>query len=126
MPPRKSILIADDSRAVVDALAMAFEAAGWDVIAAADGEEVFQRLTEVRPDALLVDVYMPRLNGADVCRVVKSHPQWKKAFLVLMSSRITEGELELYRRVGADHLLKKPFEPAVALALVEGAVKAPA
>lgn len=124
MPSSKTVLLADDSRAVVDALATAFEAAGWEVVTAADGEEVFQRLTEVRPDALLVDVYMPRLNGADVCRVVKSHPQWKKAFLVLMSSRITEGELELYRRIGADHLLKKPFEPAVAVALVEGALKA--
>jgi twitching motility two-component system response regulator PilG len=124
MPPRKTVLVADDSRAVVDALAMAFEASGWEVVTAADGEEVFQRLTEVRPDALLVDVYMPRLNGADVCRVVKSHPQWKKAFLVLMSSRITESELEMYRRIGADHLLKKPFEPAEALALVEGALKA--
>jgi twitching motility two-component system response regulator PilG len=124
MPSRKTVLVADDSRAVVDALATAFEAAGWDVITAADGEEVFRRLAEVRPDALLVDVYMPRLNGADVCRVVKGHPQWKKAFLVLMSSRISDGELEMYRRIGADHLLKKPFEPAVALALIEAAVKA--
>jgi twitching motility two-component system response regulator PilG len=126
MTPRKTVLVADDSRAVVDALATAFEASGWDVVTAADGEEVFQRLAGIRPDAMLVDVYMPRLNGADVCRVVKSHPQWKKAFLVLMSSRITEGELEMYRRVGADHLLKKPFELAQVLALVEGAVRAPA
>jgi DNA-binding response OmpR family regulator len=124
MPPRKTLLVADDSRAVVDALAATFEASGWEVITAADGEEVFQRLAEVRPDALLVDVYMPRLNGADVCRVVKSHPQWKKAFLVLMSSRLGDGEREMYRRIGADHLLKKPFEPGAALALVEAALKA--
>jgi CheY-like chemotaxis protein len=124
MPPRKTLLVADDSRAVVDALAATFEASGWEVITAADGEEVFQRLAEVRPDALLVDVYMPRLNGADVCRVVKSHPQWKKAFLVLMSSRLVDGEREMYRRIGADHLLKKPFEPAEALALVDEAVRA--
>ena len=124
MPSRKTVLVADDSRAVVDALATTFEASGWEVVTAADGEEVFRRLTEGRPDALLVDVYMPRLNGADVCRVVKSHPQWKKAFLVLMSSRITDGELEMYRRIGADHLLKKPFEPAAALALVEAALRA--
>jgi twitching motility two-component system response regulator PilG/twitching motility two-component system response regulator PilH len=118
MTPRKKLLVADDSRAVVDALATTFEAAGWDVVTAADGEEVFRRLAEGRPDALLLDVYMPRLNGADVCRVVKNHPQWKKAFLVLMSSRLTDGELQMYRRLGADQLLKKPFEPSVALELV--------
>jgi CheY-like chemotaxis protein len=118
MAHRKRLLIADDSRAVVDALAAAFEGAGWDVVTAADGEEVFRRLAGGLPDALLLDVYMPRLNGADVCRVVKSHPQWKKAFLVLMSSRLTEGEHQMYLRLGADQLLKKPFEPAVALELV--------
>ena len=123
MTTRRTILVADDSRAVVDALATTFEASGWDVITAADGEEVFQRLTEARPDALLVDVYMPRLNGADVCRVVKNHPQWKQAFLVLMSSRLGDDELAMYRRIGADHLLKKPFEPAVALAVVERALR---
>jgi CheY-like chemotaxis protein len=124
MVTRRTVLVADDSRAIVDALATVFEASGWEVITAADGEEVFQRLTQARPDALLVDIYMPRLNGADICRVVKSHPQWKKAFLVLMSSRLTDGELAMYRRIGADHLLKKPFEPALALAVVEQAVRA--
>jgi DNA-binding response OmpR family regulator len=123
VPTPKRLLIADDSRAVVDALATTFEAAGWDVVTAADGEEVFRRLAEGQPDALLLDVYMPRLNGADVCRVVKSHPQWKKAFLVLMSSRLGDGEQEVYRRIGADRLLKKPFEPAAALVLVEAALR---
>jgi CheY-like chemotaxis protein len=120
--PRR-LLIADDSRAVVDALATTFEAAGWDVVTAADGEEVFRRLAEGQPDALLLDVYMPRLNGADVCRVVKSHPQWRKAFLVLMSSRLGDVEQEMYRRIGADQLLRKPFDPSVALELVTLAIQ---
>jgi DNA-binding response OmpR family regulator len=124
MPSPKTLLVADDSRAMVDALATTFEAAGWEVLTAADGEEVFRRLAGGSPDAMLVDVYMPRLNGADVCRVVKSHPQWKKAFLVLMSSRLSDAEQAMYRRLGADQLLKKPFEPAAALALVEAAVRA--
>ena len=46
MANRKTVLVADDSRAVVDVLATAFEAAGWDVVTAADGEEVFRRLAE--------------------------------------------------------------------------------
>jgi CheY-like chemotaxis protein len=122
--PRKTVLVADDSRAVLDALATAFEASGWEVITAADGEEVFQRLARSRPDALLLDLHMPRVNGAEVCRVVKSHPQWKKAFLVLMSSRLGEDDPEVYRRIGADHLLQKPFDPAVALEVVERALRA--
>lgn len=123
MGNRKTVLVADDSRAMVDALAVTFEASGWAVTTAADGEEVLQRLAEHRPDALVLDVHMPRLNGADVCRVVKNHPQWRKAFLVLMSSRIGDGEQETYLRLGADHLLRKPFEPGEALAVVEQALK---
>ncbi len=74
------------------------------------------------PDALLLDIYMPKLNGADVCRLVKAHPHWKKTYLVLMSSRISDREIDLYRRIGADQVLRKPFEPADVVGLVSKAV----
>ena len=124
MTPRKTVLVVDDSQAVVDAIGGAFEDAGWDVTTAADGEEVFRKLAESDPDAVLLDIYMPRLNGADVCRLVKAHPHWKKTYLVLMSSRISDREIDMYRRIGADEILKKPFDPAHAVALVEKAVGA--
>jgi twitching motility two-component system response regulator PilG/twitching motility two-component system response regulator PilH len=119
---RPTVLVVDDSQAVLDALGSAFEEAGWDVTSAADGEEVFRKLAADDPDAVLLDIYMPRLNGADVCRLVKAHPHWKKMFLVLMSSRISDREIDMYRRIGADEVLKKPFDPAHAVALVEKAV----
>jgi twitching motility two-component system response regulator PilG/twitching motility two-component system response regulator PilH len=65
---------------------------------------------------------MPKLNGADVCRLVKAHPHWKKTFLVLMSSRISDREVDMYRRLGVDEILRKPFDPAAAVALVRKAV----
>jgi twitching motility two-component system response regulator PilG/twitching motility two-component system response regulator PilH len=126
MTQRKTLLVVDDSQAVVDAIGAAFEDAGWDVTTAGDGEEVFRKLAASDPDALLLDIYMPRLNGADVCRLVKAHPHWKKTFLVLMSSRISDREIDMYRRIGADEILKKPFDPAHAVALVEKAVGAAA
>jgi twitching motility two-component system response regulator PilG len=116
----------DDSRAVLDALGAAFEDAGYEVVSAGDGEEVFHKLAASDADALLLDIYMPKLNGADVCRLVKAHPHWKKTFLVLMSSRISDRELDMYRRIGADEILKKPFDPGHAVALVEKAIAAPA
>ena len=123
MAPRKTVLVVDDSQAVVDAVGAAFEDAGWDVATAADGEEVFRKLAASNPDAVLLDVYMPRLDGADVCRLVKSHPHWKKTYLVLMSSRISDRELDVYRRLGADEILRKPFDPAQAVAMVDRALQ---
>ncbi len=122
MKERKTVLIVDDSQAVLDSLGAAFEEAGWDVSAASDGEEVFRKMSAVDPDALLLDIYMPKLNGADVCRLVKSHPHWKKTYLVLMSSRVSDREIDMYRRLGADEILKKPFDPAHAVALATKAL----
>jgi twitching motility two-component system response regulator PilG len=122
MSEPKRVLVVDDSQAVIDALASAFEDSGFEVTCAGDGEEVFRKLASTDPAALLLDVYMPKLNGADVCRLVKAHPHWKKTYLLLMSSRIDDRELDMYRRLGADEVLKKPLDPGHAVALVEKAL----
>ena len=124
MKQRKSVLVVDDSRGVVDALTSAFEEAGYEVASASDGEEVFRKMASTDPEALLLDVYMPKLNGADVCRLVKAHPHWKKTYLVLMSSRVTDSEIEMYRRIGADEILKKPLDPEAVVRLVSKAIGA--
>ena len=124
MATQKTILVVDDSQAVIDALTAAFEEAGYAVASAADGEEVFRKMASTKPDALLLDIYMPKLNGADVCRLLKAHPHWKRTYLVLMSSRISDKEIEMYRRIGADEILKKPFDPSTAVAIVARAVGA--
>ena len=117
-----TVLIVDDSQAVLDSLTSAFEEAGYDVASALDGEEVFRKMSTSNPDALLLDIYMPKLNGADVCRLVKAHPHWKKTYLVLMSSRLSDREVEMYRRIGADHILRKPFDPDALVAMVKKAI----
>jgi twitching motility two-component system response regulator PilG/twitching motility two-component system response regulator PilH len=121
MSERKTVLVVDDSQAILDVLESAFEEAGYAVVVASDGEEVFRKMAQATPDALLLDLYMPKLNGADVCRLVKAHPHWKKTFLVLMSSRISDREVDMYRRLGVDEILRKPFDPAHAVALVQKA-----
>ncbi|BDG07002.1 response regulator [Anaeromyxobacter paludicola] len=125
MGKRKTVLIVDDSPAILDALSAAFEDAGYDVGEARDGEEVFRKMAALDPDALLLDIYMPKINGTDVCRLVKAHPHWKKTYLVLMSSRLSDKELADYRRLGADVVLRKPFDPAEVVAAVGEAIGAP-
>jgi twitching motility two-component system response regulator PilG len=122
MDKRKTVLIVDDSAALLDALGAAFEDAGYAVGSAVDGEEVFRKMATLDPDALLLDIYMPKINGADVCRLVKAHPHWKKTFLLLMSARISDREIDMYRRIGANEILRKPFEPSVAVEAVRKAI----
>ncbi len=120
----KTVLIVDDSPAVIDALTGAFEDAGFEVASAVDGEAVFRKMAGVNPDVLLLDIYMPKLNGADVCRLVKAHPHWKKTYLVLMSSRISDREIDTYKKIGADEILKKPLDPPAVVELVSKALAA--
>ncbi|MHB1844415.1 MAG: response regulator, partial [Deltaproteobacteria bacterium] len=70
------------------------------------------------------DIYMPKINGADVCRLVKAHPHWKKTYLVLMSARMSDKEADTYRRLGADEVLKKPFDPSVAVSQIQKGLEA--
>ena len=116
---KKTVLLVDDSPSQLEVLEAAFEEAGWDVGLAGDGEEVFRKITAYDPDAVLLDVYMPKINGADVCRLVKAHPHWRKTYLVIMSARMSDKDAETYRRLGADEILKKPFEAPEAVALLE-------
>jgi len=125
MSKLKTVLIVDDSPALLDDLSGAFEDAGYMVGTAADGEEAFKKLSSLEPEALLLDVYLPRLDGAHVCRLVKAHPHWKRTFLAIMSARISEREVEQYRRLGADVVLRKPFEARVALETVRSAIGPP-
>lgn len=117
-PGRRTVLVVDDSTTLLDALSTAFEDAGFEVGVAVDGEEVFRKMAAYDPDAVLLDIYMPKINGTDVCRLVKNHPHWSKTYLVLMSSRLSDAEMETYRRLGADAFLRKPFDPDDAVSLV--------
>ena len=125
MSKRKRVLIVDDSSALLDSLTAAFEDAGYEVGSAVDGEEVFRKMATLDPDALLLDIYMPKINGADVCRLVKAHPHWKKTFLVLMNARISDREVDMYRRIGANEIMRKPFEASVAVEMVRKAIGSP-
>ena len=122
MRNRKTVLIVDDSSPQLDALAAAFEDAGYEAGSAVDGEQVLRKLATLEPDAVLLDIYMPKIDGADVCRLLKAHPHWKKTFLVLMSARISDREIDMYRGIGANEIMRKPFEPSVAVEIVRNAI----
>ena len=125
MSKRKTVLIVDDSPSLVDGLASALEDAGYAVGSARDGEEVFRQMAALEPHAILLDVYIPKLDGAEVCRLVKAHPHWKNTYLVLMSARIAEHELEPYRHLGADEILRKPVNASAVVELIRRAIGPP-
>ncbi len=117
--PRKLVLIADDDMEIRRILSMALAKVDCDVIQAADGEEALTLLIQEEPDLLCLDVMMPTLSGWEICKYVRSKPQYehvKVLMLTAIGKTVNEMTSPLY---GADAHLDKPFDVAEVTAKVE-------
>jgi signal transduction histidine kinase/ActR/RegA family two-component response regulator len=112
------ILIVDDNRDSADSLAMYLKIKGHDTRTAYDGEQALQAAEEIRPDVVLLDIGMPRLDGYEVCRRIRQQP-WGSGMLVVALTGW--GQVEDQRRTeeaGFDRHMVKPIEPAALMKLL--------
>jgi DNA-binding response OmpR family regulator len=120
------ILVADDDRDMVDLLTYWLKGHGYDVLRAFDGEQAIARWREGKPDMVILDIEMPKLDGFEVCRKMSSESNALVLFLTCRDREVDEVHgLDL----GADDYLRKPFSPRQLLAriraLARRAVAAP-
>jgi signal transduction histidine kinase len=85
--------------------------AGYEVFAAANGEEVVEMTPKIMPDLLLLDVRMPRMTGYEACKVIKATPNLKNIPVVFLSAKGQESEIQQGLDAGAEEYLLKPFSP---------------
>lgn len=114
------ILLADDEPDIVLVAKTRLECEGFDVITAGDGEEALARFRSEKPDLVLVDLAMPRVDGFEVCRVLKSDPATKATPIIVFSassprSRSLESEC---LRLRVEGYVRKPYTPAELLTVV--------
>ena len=116
----KTILIVDDDESIRRLIATTLEdVSGYRMSEAADGEEAVRRARDVQPSIVFLDIDMPRLNGIETCRRLRSDPATASATIVMLTGDSEqEAELEA-RRAGADLFLTKPFSPLHLLRLVD-------
>ncbi len=123
MAPKK-ILIADDNENIREALTYLLEDQGYLLSLAKDGAETLLRVKEVRPDILFLDIMMPGMNGYDVCRAIKSDPELKDIYVIMLTAKGQVAEQERGREVGADEYIVKPFSPMEILAKIKNILDA--
>ncbi len=111
-----TILLIEDDAALVDVLALAFEDAGHRVLSARDGVEGLSRIERDRPDLVVSDVNMPRLDGLTLCRRLRE--AGNAVPFILLTSRESEIDQALGLTLGADDYVVKPFSTRVLLARV--------
>jgi len=102
------ILLADDSPHAQRMGERILREEGFEVVSLTDGETTLHRLSDVDPDLLIVDVFLPGRSGFELCRHVKTHYRYMR--VILTAGLLEPFDEEEARRAGCDAILKKPFE----------------
>ncbi|MGB8459020.1 MAG: response regulator [Candidatus Acidiferrum sp.] len=105
------ILVADDNSNIQKMVGLALKNQGIDVVAVGNGEAAVRKISDIRPDLVLADVFMPVRNGYEVCQYVKSDPSLAHIPVILLVGAFDPLDEQEAQRVGADGVLKKPFVP---------------
>ncbi|MFA4043804.1 MAG: hypothetical protein HZRFUVUK_000583 [Candidatus Fervidibacterota bacterium] len=112
------ILVADDEEAVVEMVRVNLEREGYKVITAYDGVEAIEKATSEKPDLIILDVVMPRLDGYEVLELLRVHPEMKDVPVVMLTGYPSDiGAVAAFEHE-ADSYLPKPFDPETLVVLV--------
>jgi CheY-like chemotaxis protein len=105
------ILVADDNSNIQKMVGLALKDQGIDVVAVGNGEAAVRKISDIKPDLVLADVFMPVRNGYEVCQYVKTDPALAHIPVILLVGAFDPLDEQEAQRVGADGVLKKPFVP---------------
>ena len=108
MMQKLRILICDDDDGILDMLSMVLNNKGYDVVTEIHSTNIYDTLNEVKPDLLLLDLWMPKLNGEEILKTLKQKADTKMLPVVVMSA--SRDGAEIAKRSGADDYLEKPFD----------------
>jgi len=114
----KRILIIEDYPHIVEVLKMRLEAAGYEVLVAYDGYKGLQMAQRERPDLIILDIMLPKMDGYKVCRFLKFDERYRSIPIFVLTSRTAKTDQELSLRVGADEYFAKPYNPITLMAKV--------
>ena len=107
----KIILVVDDESDVLSLMKIRLEGAGYKVLSAPSGEKALALLEKNKPDLILLDLLLPKIQGEEVCQHVKSDRRFKHIPVIIMTAHAARIG-ETVKKICADDHLLKPFEPA--------------
>jgi DNA-binding response OmpR family regulator len=120
---RGRVLVVDDEPDLVRILQFGLQAAGYTVESASDGQEGLKKAREVKPDIILLDLMLPKLDGYKICRLLKFDERFKQIPIIILSARTQEGDQTLALEMGANRFVTKPYNFAEILGHVEELLK---
>ncbi len=107
------ILIADDSPTAAALLQRMLAPLGHTILLVSDGEEAVRRIQHEHPDLVILDIIMPKMNGFQLCRTIRSDPELKDLPIIVVTSMDRESDRYWGLKQGADEYLVKPVDASV-------------
>lgn len=107
----KKILIVDDDKFILEYIQINLELDGYKVIEAFDGEEALKKAIDERPDLILLDIMMPKVDGWQVCKTLKENPKTKDIPVIMVSAKTQVDDFIKGMDAGATFYIMKPFSP---------------
>lgn len=114
-----TVLVVEDSLAQQQMISDLLKGSGLTVTVANDGVEALERVGQSRPDVVVLDIVMPRMNGYEVCRRLKADPKTQNVPVVMCSSKGEEFDRYWGMKQGADAYIAKPFQPTELIGTVK-------
>ena len=105
------ILVVDDEIYIVHILDFSLGMEGYEVLTALDGEQALEKARAEKPDLIVLDIMMPKLDGYETCKALKSNPETKDIPVILLSAKGRNVDQKVGFEVGADDYITKPFSP---------------
>ena len=115
----ETILVVDDDPDIARFVEVNLRSVGYDVLVAGDGEEALKRADENRPDLVLLDVMMPRVDGFEVAQRLRRNPRTANTSIIMLTAKALSSDKVLGLTSGADDYIIKPFDPIELLARVK-------
>src|SRR2546428_2384916 len=119
----ESVLVVDDDPDVARFVEVNLRSEGYDVTVASNGEEGLNRAIELRPDLVLLDVMMPKLDGFEVAQRLRRDPRTSSSSIIMLTAKALSSDKVLGLSSGADDYIVKPFDASELLARVKGTLR---
>lgn len=115
---KKCVLVVDDSPTDLQMLSSCLKKGGYDVVTAVDGEDALDKAATTRPPVVVLDIILPKLNGFQVCRQLKTTDATRDIKVILVSSKNQDSDKFWGMKQGADDYIAKPYQDEDLLAAV--------
>ena len=115
----KEILIVDDEPSIVVPIQFLMEQQGYNVLVAENGETALDIIYKYKPDLILLDIMLPRIDGYEVCEIVRLDPRYRDIKIIFLTAKGREVEIAKGLALGADAYIIKPFSNTELVAKVK-------